>query len=182
MKSAALRALPAASPTEAIIAARFMRSRRISLPPSSATAMTPGVVTLCLYLGRRGHLPCRFQAQRLLLQQLGSRARPEQNERSKDEAAGDSVAYRYPLSIFEVATAGKRRLRESGAQGNRCGLGSESRFRGCQEIGVYAGRTFISSFSRKREPRDFARLPWAPLLRGDGSIARAIGLHSLSRE
>src|SRR5215471_3264601 len=42
----------------------------------------------------------------------------------------------------------------------------DSRLRGCQETGVCAGKNFSSSFPRKREPRDFIRLPWAPAFAG----------------
>ena len=36
------------------------------------------------------------------------------------------------------------------------------RSRGCQEIRTVNPKSPIPSFPRKREPRDFSHLPWAP--------------------
>ena len=44
------------------------------------------------------------------------------------------------------------------------------------EIGVRARRNFLSSLPRKREPRDFKRLPWAPAFRGGGDNSRACAI------
>ena len=37
---------------------------------------------------------------------------------------------------------------------------------GCQEIRRYPADLSFSSFPRKREPRDFSNLPWAPTFAG----------------
>jgi hypothetical protein len=49
-------------------------------------------------------------------------------------------------------------------------------------MGFMRGEDFISSFPRKQEPENFARLPWAPLSRGDDLKACAIGLRRRKRE
>ena len=40
------------------------------------------------------------------------------------------------------------------------------RLRGCQEIRTVNPKSPIPSFPRKREPRDFSHLPWAPAFEG----------------
>ena len=40
------------------------------------------------------------------------------------------------------------------------------RLRGCQEIRTVNPKSPIPSFPRKREPRDFSHLPWAPAFAG----------------
>ena len=66
---------------------------------------TASVIALRLGLGRCDHLPCRFQAQRLLLQELRLRARPQKNDRREGKATGNSVPHRNLLFEIRKATA-----------------------------------------------------------------------------
>ncbi len=60
-----------------------------------------------------------------------------------------------------------RALAHCSCQGQALG----SRLRGCQEIRTVNPKSPIPSFPRKREPRDFSRLPLGPRLRGDDELS-----------
>jgi hypothetical protein len=49
---------------------------------------------------------------------------------------------------------------------SRHGQALGPRLRGCQEIRTVNPKSPIPSFPRKREPRDFSHVPWAPAFAG----------------
>src|SRR5947209_1698091 len=60
-------------------------------------------VALRLGFGRRHHLACRCQAQRLLVQELGGSALRKEKDRCERKAPGNSVPHGNPL--FDLKTA-----------------------------------------------------------------------------
>ena len=86
--------------------------------------------------------------------------------RGEISRAKNGTRRRHSLSVRPEMMPAKRypvTPAKAGVQGDRKGLAAlDSRFRVCEEIVKMNPASLISSFPRKRESRDFSRLPWAP--------------------